>query len=1026
MKAALLLYLGILLCLSGSGVSVAAEIAVDQMNHRAFTANEGAPSDINALAQTIDGTLWIGGRSGLTRFDGVRFVEYPAPGEEPLPGGNVSALAAAPDGGLWIALRPTGVAFLKDGHVTYYGLRDGFPIGAVEQFAWDRDGSLWAAPRLGVMHFRNNRWERIADPRLDVVYGVLVDRTGTVWVGTPDGVFARRAGSAQFQSIGWSDGAVARGYLFAEAADGSVWAGNSRSLIRIDRAGDTYRVVPVRGVHGRMMLFDHQSDLWLGDESSTGLVRISTAQLSQAQREITVRPEQYSRADPLDADRARVLFEDREHNVWVGTFTTLHRFSRSNVVRNAAPPCLNSLDSGAAVAAGDGGSLWIACTTELTEMRDGVVVGRQQTPDLGVAHRDRHGTVWLGGTTVLGHLENGRLVAEPVPEKVRGRPIEGLVRDNTGHVWVSVVRRGLYRIVNGDWIENGALTGLPREYPLAMTADDSGVLWFGYLDSRVARVSDEDVQLFGEKQGLAVGNVLSVMTHGSELWVGGELGLARLNGGRFVSIPSASGTPFRGISGMVTAINDDLWLNGTAGIVHITRAEVERSLRDPAHPVECETFNYLDGVPGTAIQLRPQPSAIETTDGRIWFSMTGGIVSVDTGRLVRNTLAPPVTIWSLTSGSQRYANRGATLKLPEHSTSVQIEYSAGSLTIPERVRFRYRLVGSDSDWQDVGTRREATYTNLRPGSYTFQVIASNNDGVWNNTGARITFAIAPAFYQTSWFYALCALAAFIVLSALYHVRMRQVAAQVRSRLEARLSERERIARELHDTLLQGIQGLIWRFQAATDRIPGGEPARQLMEKALDRADSLLAESRDKVKDLRPSAREVADLAQALATEGEQFAELHPTKFRVSVQGVARALHPIVREEGFLIAREALANAFQHSQAHTIEAEVTYGERTLHVRIRDDGQGISTAVLDAGGRPGHFGLTGMRERAKKLGGQIEVWSSTGAGTEVDLRVPAQVAYSPLRSAPGRRWFWRSARRASAAGHRADRSRLWSRT
>jgi len=311
--------------------------------------------------------------------------------------------------------------------------------------------------------------------------------------------------------------------------------------------------------------------------------------------------------------------------------------------------------------------------------------------------------------------------------------------------------------------------------------------------------------------------------------------------------------------------------------------------------------------------------------------------------------------------------------------------------VPERVHFKYELEGSDSDWQDAGTRREALYTNLGPGSYTFQVIASNNDGVWNNTGAALHFMIAPAFYQTRWFDALCALAVLGTLVVLYQIRIRQVAAQARGRLEARLAERERIARELHDTLLQGIQGLIWRFQAATDRIPADVPARDMMEKSLDRADKLLAESRDRVKDLRPTAAEVADLAQALAAEGDQFAQLHPVPFRVSVQGTRRDLHPIVREEGFLIAREALGNAFRHAQARDIEAEVTYGDRALQVRVRDDGLGISSSVLQAGGRPGHFGLLGMRERAKKLGGHLDVWSKPGAGTEIDLRVPAQVAY-----------------------------------
>jgi len=284
------------------------------------------------------------------------------------------------------------------------------------------------------------------------------------------------------------------------------------------------------------------------------------------------------------------------------------------------------------------------------------------------------------------------------------------------------------------------------------------------------------------------------------------------------------------------------------------------------------------------------------------------------------------------------------------------------------------------------------------------VIAANNDGVWNNVGATLEFAIPPAFYQTKWFYALCALALIAALVFAYRVRVRQVAAHVRDRLEGQLAERERIARDLHDTLLQGMQGLIWRFQAASDRIPPGEPARQLLEQSLDRADKLLEESRDKVKDLRPMSGAVADLAQALAAEGEQLTKLHSAQFRVSVQGAPRDLHPIVREEGFLIGREALANAFNHSAAANIEAEVTYGEHALQIRIRDDGRGISETVLDAGGRPGHFGLLGMRERAKQLGANIEVWSKPGAGTEIDVRVPAEVAYRPSQAAT-RGWRFR---------------------
>jgi len=753
------------------------------------------------------------------------------------------------------------------------------------------------------------------------------------------------------------------------------------------------------------------------------LLRVPFRDLTQeGPREAIAPPEKFLLAD-LNAGRVLALLQDRERNIWVGTHTGLHRFSHSNIVRDGAPPCFQGAwsEAAAAFAAGDAGVLWMAChdgsASHVDEIRDGAVVSRRTTPIFNVAYREPQGTVWFGGPTALGHLESGRIITMALPPQVRGRPIQALVRDSSGALWVSASRAGVFRFHAGAWSAYGNLDALPRGYALVATADGEGV-WFGYSNNRIARVYGRRVQLFDATLGLEVGNVLAILAKGGEVWVGGELGIARFDGTRFVSIRSASGVRFTGVSGIVRARNGDFWLNGTNGIAHIARQEIERVVEDPSHRVQSEMFDYLDGVPGTAVQIRPQPSAIETTDGRIWFSTTSGVISIDATNLVRNPLPPPVTIWSLIAGAKQYPNRGAEIRLPIHSTSLQIDYSAGSLTVPERVHFRYKLEGSDREWQEVGTRREAQYTNLGPGHYTFRVAAANNDGVWNNAGASIRFTIPPAFYQTGWFYTLCALACVAILIALYGVRMRQVAAQVRGRLEARLAERERIARELHDTLLQGMQGLILRFQAAADRIAPGEPVRRLMEESLDRADKLLEEGRDRVKDLRPTGSDVADLAQALAAEGEQFARLHSAVFRVSVEGTRRDLHPIVREEGFLIGREALSNAFRHAHAGDIEAEVLYTDTTLHVRIRDNGVGIDAAVLDAGGRTGHFGLVGMRERAKKLGAQLEVWSTPGNGTEVDLRVPADVAYRRSQAATRGIRSWLASFRSSAQEHCVD--------
>jgi signal transduction histidine kinase/streptogramin lyase len=709
----------------------------------------------------------------------------------------------------------------------------------------------------------------------------------------------------------------------------------------------------------------------------------------------TLHPEVHHSSKTPEAGRVFAMLLDRERNVWVGTDMGLHRFSRSNVVRGSIPRCFQYGFTAAGFAAGDNGTLWLACGApdgaEVVEIRDGEVVSAQRSESFSVAYRDAEGTVWFAGEKSLAHLDRGKLVSSEFPPQVRGRPIAALVREPNGAMWVSVTRRSLFRFHDGAWIEYGGLTGLPRDWPIVTTIDGNGVLWFGYSKSRLARVDGTDVRVFDAAQGLEVGNVLSILAQQGEVWIGGELGLARLDGMRFTAMRSDGNVPFQGISGIVRTRNGDLWLNGIGGIMRIGADEIEAQARSASHSLKSEVFNHLDGVYGMAVQLRPQPSAIETSDGRVWFSMTGGFVSVDATQLLRNTLPPPVTIWSLSSDSRRYPNHGADIQLPVNTTELQFEYSAGSLTVPERVRFRYMLEGSDRRWHEAGGRREARYTNLGPGRYVFRVTASNNDGVWNTAGASMAFSIAPAFYQTTWFSALCGLAFLFALVAMHRLRLRQVAAQVRGKLEARLSERERIARELHDTLLQGIQGLIWRFQAATDRIPPDEPARKLMEQSLDRADQLLGESRDRVKDLRPTIAETRELSDVIAAEGEVLSKLHPAKFHVSVQGTGRDLHPIAREEILMIGREALSNAFAHAKAERVEVDLMYEEAQLRLRIRDDGQGISVTVLEAGGRPGHFGLMGMRERAQKLGATLEVWSKPGAGTEVDLRVPAKVAY-----------------------------------
>jgi len=344
-------------------------------------------------------------------------------------------------------------------------------------------------------------------------------------------------------------------------------------------------------------------------------------------------------------------------------------------------------------------------------------------------------------------------------------------------------------------------------------------------------------------------------------------------------------------------------------------------------------------------------------------------------------------------------------RLPPRTRSLSIDYTALSLSIPERVRFRYRLDGVDEDWQDVGTRRQAFYTNLDPGRYRFRVIASNDDGVWNETGAALKFSIEPAFFETAWFRAVCVLLALVALYALHCWRLQLAKARLRDKLQERLAERERIARELHDTLLQSVSGLILRFDADARRLPPNEPVRQSLQKSLERADEVLLEGRSRVLDLRSSGKPDTALVESLGEAGRALAQHQAARFSLVQEGSPRPLDPLVQEEVSLIAREALLNAFRHAEASVVELRIDHGGKALQLRIQDDGRGIEPQYLNGPGRPGHWGLTGMRERAEKIRAELDILCKDGGGTQVRLRIPAAVAYrdsEPKGASLLRRW------------------------
>lgn len=478
---------------------------------------------------------------------------------------------------------------------------------------------------------------------------------------------------------------------------------------------------------------------------------------------------------------------------------------------------------------------------------------------------------------------------------------------------------------------------------------------------------------------------------GDHVWLGGAGGIELFTQGHFYLLQwKDKDFPGR-VSGVVETETGELWANGSSGITHVSAVELARWLRDLTSAITAEHFDARDGLPGLSVERIPEPSIAQSREGRLWFATSKGIAWLDPAKLEenRNRLPPPVVISSIFSNGKTYVGSNE-LTLPAHTAKLEIDYTALSLAIPERVLFRYKLDGVDNEWQDAGTRRQAFYTSLRPGRYRFHVMACNNDGVWNESGASLSFALAPAFYQTRWFLALCLAVTGCLVCASYMWRVRIVMARLDMQFRERLAERTRIAQELHDTLLQGVLSASMQLNVANDQIASDAPFKPLVTRVLELMGQVIEDGRNAVRGLRLSREEGQALDQAFSEVPQELALPGVAEYRVIVEGSPRSLHPVIRDEVYLIGREAVANAYRHSGATRIEVALEFGRHQLRVLVRDNGHGIDQRVLQAG-REDHWGLSGMRERAEKIGAKLKVWSNGTNGTEVDLRVPGRNAF-----------------------------------
>ena len=970
---------------------------ITQYAHSAWNVADGTfAGSPNTIAQTTDGYIWIGTNLGLVRFDGARFVQWNPPAGERLQDSRVFSLVGSEDGSLWIGTG-YGLSRWKDGHLTNYaGLS-----GRIEALLEDNRGSIWLArtqivDEMGpICRIREGQLACFGDAdRVPFPNALQLARSGDdyLWLvgyselsrwkpGTSEIYFPNRThrpeGIALFQAI-------------ATGPDGSTWAAMKQGtavpeLQRFSAGHWTEQRIPqlaMGGSHVSSLFVDRENELWVGT-SLSGLFRIRDG-----------RVEHYDRIDGLSSNSVLGFYQDAEGTVWVVTSAGIDNFRDVHVLTWSMREGLSSESAESVLPSHDGG-LWILNDyNTVQKLKNGqfttVLPGPGLAGHVSTIFEDHAGRLWLGfehGLEVYDHGDFRAILRE------NGAPL-GLVfsitEDAEHHLWVRD-SAGLDEIAGDHLMKQLASPAISTGYILTASADGSVDL--GLVDGDLLEFRNGDVRTIASHESGNTSQIRDLLADpDGTIWGTTVNELIAWKGSTRQNLTTDNGLPCDGIFALVEDESRAMWLYSRCGLIRIARDELDRWWSHPNDRVRTTLLDEGDGVHPGLTSLKPQ--ATRTADGRLWFANGRAVQMFDPRHERTNPIAPPVQIEGVMADGRNYSPHQL-LRLAPVTRDLEIEYTALSFVAPQKVFFRYRLEGRDVRWQEPGGRREAFYTDLTPGKYRFHVVACNNDGVWNDRGAVLNFSVDPAWYQTVWFRLFCVLFIALIIGMLYRLRVHQLAVAMNQRFDERLDERTRLARDLHDTLLQTIQASKMVADDALDAGANGARMEGALKKLSMWMGQAVVEGRAALQSLRSSTTERNDLAEALRRAAQS--DLIPASMSVSfsMTGAASEMHPIVRDEIYRIAYESIRNAAKHSGASRLEIELRYGQ-DLILRVQDNGIGIDPLMLNTG-KPGHFGLQGMRERAARIGGRFSVVSSAASGTEVHLVVPGGIIF---RKAPSR--------------------------
>ncbi len=935
------------------------------------------------MAQGRDGFLWLGTSTGLYRFDGLIFERFEPVDADTGRSLQITAVLAARNGDVWVGYDYGGIGLLRNGK-----LRDANPWpakGSVQAMVEGSDGAIWFASNSYaanvVGRLLNGRWEMF-----DVGKGILQEPVQSLLPVADGGLFI-----ALFRTVLKFDSTKDKFFPIGRTAEfsaalaqdpnGRIWLGDDTGLQRFDRKSPIANLQRSNEVFElRRMQFDRDGSLWITGQAG-GITRIP-ALGKQGLSENIYRAETFGTEQGLTSLQTLSVLEDREGNLWIGTRFGLDRFSANDVAQTSFK---EGMMSGFTLTGPTNPFVHFAGVSGIYRL------GKNITEPKLIFPAKLTGALCDNGRELLVLTANGDFLVGPngprrltKPKDLQNTALVVCAADDSGTFWTG--KQELFR-VSGTTLKPA--TGAIGRSNLASTmlrSDNNGGLLV-YLALRdLIQVSGNSVKKIWAGSNISIGFIKTSVSTSSGFIFGGEFGIARYENGNFTSLTTKDYPFLANVTGILQTSEGRSWIIGAAGIVAIPTEKLAAAFDEPGIELPYRTFGYQEG-------FRGRMSAYDTNDiaqderGRLWFATNLGLAFIDPARLVHNALAPPVIIRSFQANGTARSISNGDLHLPIGTNRIEVGYTALSLTDATANRFRYRLDGVDQDWVEAGNARQAVYTNLAPGEYAFRVTGSNNDEVWNVKGARLNFTIAPAFYQTGWFFTLCIVALGYVGWLFYRRRIRATADRTRARIETQVAERERIARELHDTLLQGVHGLMLRFQAVADRFDTGAAARAELEKALEHGDDVLIEGRDRVLDLRSQIK-TGNLEELLRS----YQEFTGIPLSVTSEGSVIEICPTIATEIAAIVKEALINIGRHARAAEASVTINYGLTVLTITIQDNGIGISPSIREALGRAGHFGLVGMRERSYRIGGGFVINVPAGGGTAICITIPASIAYS----------------------------------